>query len=165
LNWIGEIGWDAVISLKQNSRDLYQSAVHLFAHRPPDVTLTEQQDHKTYQIQLWDTEGLPFTIDNPDPVRVVRSEEVLQRQRYRRGERSAHATDHEWLWITTLPSRNSLLRWFANSDTAVGKTRTMAGWTSPNTGPSSMDSCMLASTGQNKSMLRPDNGHRSPTMA
>jgi len=103
LNLMRDIGWDAVISLKQNSRDLYQSAVRLFARRPPDVTLTEQQDHKTYQIQLWDTEGLPFTIDNPDPVRVVRSEEVLQRQRYRRGERSAHATDHEWLWITTLP--------------------------------------------------------------
>lgn len=102
LNLLHDIGWDAVISLKQNARDLYQSAVRLFAHRPPDVALTEQQDHKTYQIQLWDTEGLPFTIDNPEPVRVVRSEEVLQRQRYRRGERTAHSTDHEWLWITTL---------------------------------------------------------------
>jgi hypothetical protein len=39
----------------QNSRDLYQSAVRLFAQRPPDETLTEQRDHKTYQIQLWDT--------------------------------------------------------------------------------------------------------------
>lgn len=103
LNLMRDIGWDAVISLKQNSRDLYQSAVRLFARRPPDVALTEQQDHKTYQIQLWDTEGLPFTIDNPQPVRVVRSEEVLQRQRYRRGERTPHSTDHEWLWITTLP--------------------------------------------------------------
>jgi len=103
LNLLHDIGWDAVISLKQNSRDLYQSAVRLFAHRPPDVALTEQQDHKTYQIQLWDTEGLPFTIDNPEPVRVVRSEEVLERQRYRRGQRTAHSTDHEWLWITTLP--------------------------------------------------------------
>ena len=103
LQLIRQVGWDAVISLKQNSRDLYQSAVRLFAHRPPDQTLTENQDHKTYQIQLWDTEGLPFTIDNPEQVRVVRSEEVLQRQRYRQGERTLHCTDHEWLWITTLP--------------------------------------------------------------
>src|SRR5215831_4646478 len=103
LQLMRQIGWDAVISLKQNSRDLYQSAVRLFAQRPPDLTLTEQQDHKTYQIQLWDTEGLPFTIDNPEPMRVVRSEEVLQRQRYRQGERTLHSTDHEWLWITTLP--------------------------------------------------------------
>lgn len=103
LNLLHDIGWDAVISLKQNARDLYQSAVRLFARRPPDAALTEQQDHKTYQIQLWDTEGLPFTIDNPEPVRVVRSEEMLQRKRYRRGERTDHSTDHEWLWITTLP--------------------------------------------------------------
>jgi hypothetical protein len=103
LKLIQETGWDLVVSLKQNARDLYQSAMQLFIHRAPDQTLTERCGHKTYQVQLWDTEGLPFTLDHPEPVRVVRSEEVLQRQRYRRGERSAHDTHHEWLWVTTLP--------------------------------------------------------------
>jgi Transposase DDE domain len=98
-----EIGWELVISLKQNSRDLYQSAVRLFTQRPPDTTFTQLQDHKTYRVQLWDTEGLPFTIDHPEPVRVVRSEEVLERNRFREGQRVAHSTDHEWLWVTTLP--------------------------------------------------------------
>lgn len=102
LELVRKIGWDAIISLKQNSRDLYQSAVRLFASRPPDRGFTEQRDHKTYRVQLWDTEGLPFTIDYPAPVRVVRSEEVLYRNRYREGKRSAHSTDHEWLWVTTL---------------------------------------------------------------
>ena len=97
-----KIGWDVVVSLKQNSRDLYQSAVRLFAARTPDAQFTEQRGHKKYQVQLWDTEGLPFTIDNPQPVRVVRSEEVLERKCYRRGERTSHSTDHEWLWFTTL---------------------------------------------------------------
>ena len=105
LELVEQIGWDAVISLKQNSRDLYQSAARLFARRPPDATFTEKRDHKTYQVQLWDTEGLPFTIDNPEPVRVVRSEEVLERNRYRQAERVLHATDHEWLWVTTLPQQ------------------------------------------------------------
>lgn len=105
LELVQEIGWDAVISLKQNARDLYQSAVRLFAQRPPDSRSTEQVDHKTYRVQLWDTEGLPFTIDNPEPVRVVRSEEVLDRQRYRQGEPTEYSTDHEWLWITTLPQQ------------------------------------------------------------
>lgn len=100
-----KIGWDLVITLKQNNRDLYQSAVRLFASRPPDATFTEQCDHKTYRVQLWDTEGLPFTIDNPEPVRVVRSEEVLERNRYRERKLTAHSTDHEWLWITTLPAQ------------------------------------------------------------
>jgi hypothetical protein len=105
LELIRKIGWDAVISLKQNSRDLYQSAVRLFAARSPDTNFSEQRDHKTYRVQLWDTEGLPFTIDNPEPVRVVRSEEVLDRQRYRQGELTSHSTDHEWLWVTTLPKQ------------------------------------------------------------
>lgn len=103
LQLIQNTGWDAVISLKQNSRDLYQSAVRLFAQRPPDATFTERHDRKTYRIQLWDTEGLPFTIVNPQAVRVVRSEEVLERNRYRQGELTPHSTDHEWLWLTTLP--------------------------------------------------------------
>jgi hypothetical protein len=102
LRLVQKIGWDAVISLKQNSRDLYQSAVRLFAARPPDTQFTEQRDHKTYRVQLWDTEGLPFTLDNPEPVRVVRSEEVLERKRYREGELTSHSTDHEWFWVTTL---------------------------------------------------------------
>jgi len=102
LNLAHQIGWDVVISLKQNSRDLYQSAVRLFASRPPDAKFTEQVEHKTYRVQLWDTEGLPFTLDNPEPVRVVRAEEVLDRNRYREGERTSHSTDHEWLWFTTL---------------------------------------------------------------
>ena len=65
---------------------------------------SETQGHKTYRVQHWDTEGLPFTIDNPAPVRVVRSEEVLERNRYRQGQRRRYGSDHEWLWITTVAS-------------------------------------------------------------
>src|SRR5437764_3757638 len=48
LELVRKTGWDAVISLKQNSRDLYQSALRLFAAPPPDTKLTEQRAHKTY---------------------------------------------------------------------------------------------------------------------
>jgi hypothetical protein len=98
-------GWELVISLKQNQRDLYQSAVRLFAQRPADASGTESQEGKTYEFQIWDTEGLPFSADYPQPVRVVRSEEKLTQNHYRRGELQAETTDHEWLWITTLDPR------------------------------------------------------------
>lgn len=98
-------GWDLVISLKQNQRDLYQSAIRLFARRPADFTGTEQQDGKTYQFQLWDTSGLPFSADHQQPVRVVRSEEKLTQHHYRRGKREPATTEHEWLWITTLEAQ------------------------------------------------------------
>ncbi len=36
-------------------------------------------------------------------MRVVRSQEVLERNHYRQGALTAQQTDQEWLWITTLP--------------------------------------------------------------
>ena len=128
LELVRKIGWDAVISLKQNSRDLYPSAVRLFAARPPDIGFTEQRDQKTYPVQLWDTEGLPFTLENPEPVRVVRSEEVLDRNRYREGELTWHSTDHEWLWVTTLPKQIIPAPVIRNLGIAAGRMRTTVGW-------------------------------------
>lgn len=98
-------GWDLVISLKQNQRDLYQSAVRLFASRSADFNGTERQQGKSYQFQLWDSEGLPFSTDHPQPVRVVRSEEKLTQNHYRRGKLQPETTEHEWLWITTLDAQ------------------------------------------------------------
>ena len=97
-----EMGWDLVVSLKQNLPDLYQSAIRLFARRPADSQKSEQCGGKHYEIQIWDTEGLPFSADYPEPVRVVRSEESLTQNHYRRGELTPETTGHEWLWITTL---------------------------------------------------------------
>ena len=95
------IGWDLIVSLKQNQRDLYQSAIRLFTRRPADSSGTEVQGGKSYKFQLWDTDGLPFSIDHR-PVRVVRSEENLTQNHYRRGKLVAETTEHEWLWVTTL---------------------------------------------------------------
>lgn len=97
-----QMGWELVISLKQNCPDLYQSAVRLFASRPPDARFSDQREGKTYEVQLWDTEGLPFFVQHPIPIRVVRSEETLTRNRYREGELAPHTTEHEWMWATTL---------------------------------------------------------------
>src|SRR5205823_3258266 len=66
-----QVGWDVVISLKQNQPDLYKSAIRLFSHRDPDASFTEQRHGKTYQVQLWDTEGLPFSGNDPRLVRVL----------------------------------------------------------------------------------------------
>ena len=85
---------------------LWSTGSNWSSNRPPDSTFTEKRGHKTYQIQVWDTDGLPFMADYPQPVRVVRSEEVLERNRFREGQRSSFSTDHEWLWITTLDPRS-----------------------------------------------------------
>jgi hypothetical protein len=97
-----QVGWDVVISLKQNQPDLYKSAVRLFGQRSADASFTERRDRKTYQVLLWDTEGLPFSGNDPRLVRVLRSEETLTENHYRHDQLQTEQTSHEWLWITTL---------------------------------------------------------------
>lgn len=100
-----EVGWDLVVSLKQNSPELYGSAIRLFASRDPDCTLTEQSGGKTYSAKLWDTEGLPFSGGYRGTARVVRSEETVTQNHYRNRQLISETTSHEWLWITTLDSK------------------------------------------------------------
>ncbi|NUM99966.1 MAG: hypothetical protein HUU41_02530 [Bryobacteraceae bacterium] len=95
-------GWDLVISLKRNLPELHASAVRLFAHRLPDVEITETMRGKTYRGQIWDTPGLPLSTADPQLVRVVRSEEQLTQNHYRREQIQPETTEHEWMWITTL---------------------------------------------------------------
>ena len=100
-----EIDWDVVISLKQEKRDLYQSAMNLFQTRGPDHRFCQQHAGTTTEVELWDTEGLPFTRDDPQPVRVVRSQERVTQQHRRQGHLQPETTAHEWIWITTLDAQ------------------------------------------------------------
>src|SRR5207249_10775536 len=95
------VGWDLVVSLKQQARELYQNAMGLFTHRPADQWCTIRQEGEQYAVSLWDTDGLPFTPDHPQPVRVVWSQETLTQNHYRRGQRVAETTEQQWLWVTT----------------------------------------------------------------
>jgi len=98
-------GWDLVVSLKRNRPELYASAVRLFAHRQPDTEFTETLGGKTYQGQIWDTPDLPLSAADSPLVRVVRSEEKLTQNHYRRGRLQAETTEHEWMWLTTLDTQ------------------------------------------------------------
>jgi len=100
-----EIGWDVVITLKQEKRDLYQNAMALFRAREPDHRFCEQHAGATTEVELWHTEGLPFTQDHPQPVRVVRSQERVTQQHSRPDGLQPETTGHEWIWITTLEAK------------------------------------------------------------
>lgn len=100
-----QIGWDVVITFKQERRDLYQSAMGLFQSRPADLQFEQRQDGRSYQVQLWQTEGVPFNQDYPQPMRVVRAEEAVTAN-HRRGDRTVtETTQHAWMWLTTLDTR------------------------------------------------------------
>lgn len=46
------IGWDVVVTLKQEARDLYQSATRLFQSRLPDTQFSEPPDTGTLEVQV-----------------------------------------------------------------------------------------------------------------
>jgi hypothetical protein len=105
-----EIGWDLVITLKQENRDLYQDAQGLFRGRAPDDHFAETRANNVVEVQLWQAEDLPFTKDHPQPVRVVRSEEKRTEWHYRQGRRSSETRSEQWVWMTTLDSRTFSIR-------------------------------------------------------
>ncbi|HEX6504117.1 MAG TPA: hypothetical protein VF011_12755 [Terriglobales bacterium] len=105
LQCAAEHGWELVISLKRNRPELYSSAVRMFARRPPDLEFTEARHGKIYQGQIWDTPGLPLAAADSQLLRVVRSEEKLTQNHYRRGQLQPETTEHEWMWITTLETQ------------------------------------------------------------
>lgn len=99
------IGWDLVIVLKQEARELYQDAQGLFNQRPPDLSFGASEPDRSVHVRLWDEEGLPFTPAHPQAVRVVRSDETVTQTCVRGGRRQPVTTEHQWIWISTLDAQ------------------------------------------------------------
>jgi hypothetical protein len=97
-----DVGWDLVITLKQENRDLYRDALGLFSNREADERFTEVQPGEKREVELWSEADLPFTQDFPKPVRVVRTKEVITENHYRRGQLEPETTSSQWVWIDTL---------------------------------------------------------------
>jgi hypothetical protein len=97
-----ELGWDVVIALKQERRDVYQNAMGLFQARSADRQFERQLEGEYRRVQLWQATDLPFTQDYPLPVRVVRSEEEVTRRKIQGGKPCQQTTRQQWLWISTL---------------------------------------------------------------
>jgi hypothetical protein len=102
LNLAQDVGWGLVITLKQENRDLYQDAFGLFSTREADDRFTEQNAGQRREVRLWSEAHLPFTKQCPKPVRVLRSQEAVTENHYRRGQLQPETTFQEWVWIDTL---------------------------------------------------------------
>jgi hypothetical protein len=55
-----------------------------------------------YTLRLWDEAGLPFTLEWPTPVRVVRSEEQHRVVRRVGRARRPATVAQTWVWVSTL---------------------------------------------------------------
>jgi hypothetical protein len=96
------IGWDLIISWKQNQRDLYQSAIQLLAPPRAIPRLLKNGTARPTRSSSGTRRVYLFSGDYPQPVRVVRSEELLTQKHYRPRQLQPETTAHEWLSITTI---------------------------------------------------------------
>ena len=100
-----KMGWGLVVTLKQENRDLYRDALGLFSNRPADECFSVEKPGQKRAVRLWSQAHLPFTQDFPKPVRVVRTEEEVTENHYRRGQLKAETTSQQWVWIDTLETQ------------------------------------------------------------
>lgn len=105
LRMLDRLGWDAVITFKQERRDLYQDALGLFQARPADLVFEHQQEGIRRRVQLWHAADLPFTEEYPRPLRVVHSEEEVTRRKIQGGKRYEQTNLQRWCWISTLENK------------------------------------------------------------
>lgn len=90
-------GWDAIIVLKQERRELYQDVDILMPLTVPELfsTSTGTQTH-------WDLENLTGWRQLGNPIRVVCSSEVERKRERIAGRWQTRTVIHNWRWVTTL---------------------------------------------------------------
>ncbi len=98
VNFLLAHGKDAVIVLKDERRHLFQDVQGLWRTQPPQAG-----EYRSRDCQWWDHEGLLSWPQVAQPLRVVRSVETWRRRSQLDGELHEHQSD--WVWLTTLGSR------------------------------------------------------------
>ena len=85
--------------LKDDRRILLQDALALFAGQSPQVV---EQTGTRYE--RWDLDGFTSWPEVKTPVRVIRSREIHNQTVIRGGRPDSRTTEHDWIWVTTLPA-------------------------------------------------------------
>lgn len=99
LKKVMNLGWEAIIVLKQEKRDLYQDVDILMPLTSPKIFSTPTGT-KTH----WDMENLTGWQQLGKPIRVVCSSEVEHQRERIAGRWKTRTVIHNWRWVTTLPS-------------------------------------------------------------
>jgi hypothetical protein len=100
LNFLIDRGKHALVVLKDDRRNLYQDAIALWTHTPP-----QQGKRRGRECQWWDFPNLVSWPQVKTPLRVVRSLETYSVRRQLDHTVSQETSD--WIWVTTLPPQSA----------------------------------------------------------
>lgn len=107
---VKKLGWDVIVVLKQENRDLYRDAEELLS-----ITESQKFQQDNTAGRRWDLQKMGSWEQLGEPIRVV-IEQYQETKRERvAGQWKETLADHDWRWVTTLPaavfSAGQVSRW------------------------------------------------------
>lgn len=92
------LGKEVITVLKDEDRVLFQDALGVFSFTAPQTW-----EERNQKIRAWDAEGFTSAEGIKVPLRVLRTEELINRRHHDGGGWIQKNETHHWEWVTTLP--------------------------------------------------------------
>lgn len=99
LRSVERLGWQWIVVLKDERRDVYKEAQQLSRDEPPGTAFEDLERGR--QVQLWEVKDLPFSKRYGSNVRVVRSQEQWIDAKIRGGNKTHRPRQSQWLWAAS----------------------------------------------------------------
>ena len=99
LRAVEKLGWDWIVVLKDERREVYKEAQQLSRDQPPSVAFEDPERDR--QVELWEVKELDFSEGYGGKVRVVRSHEQWTETKIRGGRKTRQPQQSQWLWAAS----------------------------------------------------------------
>jgi Transposase DDE domain len=99
LRSVEKLGWDWIVVLKDQRREVYQEAQQLSRKEKPGLVFNDPERDR--QVQLWEVKDLRFSDGYGRKVRVVRSQEQWIQTKIVGGKKTRQPQQSQWLWANS----------------------------------------------------------------
>ena len=99
LQAVRKLGWEWVVVLKDERREILQEARALSAKRKADRTFYDQQRDR--QVNLWEVKDLRLSESYDRPVRVVHAHETWTENQVVGGTKLSRPRTSDWWWVAS----------------------------------------------------------------
>jgi Transposase DDE domain len=99
LRSVKKLGWEWIVVLKDERREVYQEGQQLSQGQKPGVAFEDLERGR--QVELWEVKDLDFSAGYGGKVRVVRSQEQWIETKIKGGKKTRQPQQSQWLWAAS----------------------------------------------------------------
>jgi len=99
LRSVQKLGWEWIVVLKDERREVYQEAQQLSQGQKPGAVFEDLERGR--QVELWEVKDLDFSEGYGGKVRVVRSLEQWIETKIKGGKKTHQPQQSQWLWAAS----------------------------------------------------------------